>query len=133
MTTAEPSPVNHQQDRLMVNLDEICLDDKSSEHLNNFRKSISNSSAKVSLDSKSNCVIQNDFSKIQLNSSSSLNKSNMMHNTSSSVASNKLKINDKVNIDLDFEIVQTLQVGHGGWCEAMFEVGFVLRWHFLLT
>jgi hypothetical protein len=30
-------------------------------------------------------------------------------------------LNDRVNIDLDFEIVQTLQVGHGGWCEAMFE------------
>lgn len=31
------------------------------------------------------------------------------------------KVNDKVNIDLDFEIVQSLQMGHGGWCEAMFE------------
>jgi len=38
---------------------------------------------------------------------------------------NKLKLNDKVNIDLDFEIVQSLQVGHGGWCEAMFEVGVI--------
>ena len=32
------------------------------------------------------------------------------------------KINDSVNIDLEFEIVQSLQVGHGGWCEPMFEV-----------
>jgi len=32
------------------------------------------------------------------------------------------KLCDKVNIDLDFEILQTLQVGHGGWCDAMFEV-----------
>jgi E3 ubiquitin-protein ligase mind-bomb len=32
-----------------------------------------------------------------------------------------IMLNDRVNIDLDFEIVQTLQVGHGGWCEAMFE------------
>jgi hypothetical protein len=32
-----------------------------------------------------------------------------------------LEINDRVNIDLDFEIVQSLQVGHGGWCDAMFE------------
>jgi hypothetical protein len=35
--------------------------------------------------------------------------------------SNSLKINDHVNIDLDFEIVQSLQVGHGGWNEFMFE------------
>ena len=33
-----------------------------------------------------------------------------------------LKVNDRVNIDLSFEIVQSLQIGHGGWCEAMFEV-----------
>ena len=33
----------------------------------------------------------------------------------------KLEINDRVNIDLDFEIVQSLQIGHGGWCEGMFE------------
>jgi hypothetical protein len=32
-----------------------------------------------------------------------------------------LEINDRVNIDLDFEIVQSLQIGHGGWCDAMFE------------
>lgn len=32
-----------------------------------------------------------------------------------------LKINDRVNIDLDFEVLQSLQVGHGGWTEAMFE------------
>lgn len=35
---------------------------------------------------------------------------------------NNLKINDRVNINLEFEIVQSLQVGHGGWSEAMFEV-----------
>lgn len=32
-----------------------------------------------------------------------------------------LQINDRVNIDLEFEIVQSLQIGHGGWCDAMFE------------
>lgn len=32
-----------------------------------------------------------------------------------------LRIKDKVNIDLDFEIVQSLQVGHGGWTDEMFE------------
>lgn len=31
------------------------------------------------------------------------------------------KLGDRVNIDLNFELVQTLQVGHGGWCDAMFE------------
>lgn len=36
-------------------------------------------------------------------------------------AASSLKINDSVNIDLDFEIVQTLQVGHGGWSDDMFE------------
>lgn len=32
-----------------------------------------------------------------------------------------LSINDLVNIDLNFEIVQSLRVGHGGWSEEMFE------------
>ncbi|CAF0858490.1 unnamed protein product [Brachionus calyciflorus] len=31
------------------------------------------------------------------------------------------KINDHVNIDLEFEVFQSLQVGHGGWSEDMFE------------
>lgn len=35
--------------------------------------------------------------------------------------SRSFKINDHVNIDLDFETVQSLQVGHGGWSEDMFE------------
>jgi hypothetical protein len=34
----------------------------------------------------------------------------------------ELKLKDSVNIDLNFEIVQSLQAGHGGWCEEMFEV-----------
>ena len=32
-----------------------------------------------------------------------------------------LKINNLVNIDIDFDIVQSLQVGHGGWSDGMFE------------
>lgn len=32
-----------------------------------------------------------------------------------------LKISDQVNVDLDLEIVQSLQHGHGGWTEGMFE------------
>ena len=35
-----------------------------------------------------------------------------------------IKVDDHVNIDLEFEIVQSLQIGHGGWCEAMFEVSY---------
>ncbi|XP_013418712.1 E3 ubiquitin-protein ligase MIB1-like isoform X2 [Lingula anatina] len=30
-------------------------------------------------------------------------------------------INDQVNVDLDLEIVQSLQHGHGGWTDGMFE------------
>lgn len=33
----------------------------------------------------------------------------------------QFKIGDLVNIDLEFELVQAFQVGHGGWCDAMFE------------
>ncbi|XP_017784755.1 PREDICTED: E3 ubiquitin-protein ligase MIB1 [Nicrophorus vespilloides] len=32
-----------------------------------------------------------------------------------------LKIGDKVNIDLEIEIVQSLQHGHGGWTDGMYE------------
>ncbi|XP_052273391.1 E3 ubiquitin-protein ligase MIB1-like [Dreissena polymorpha] len=32
-----------------------------------------------------------------------------------------LTIGDQVNVDLDFEIVQSLQHGHGGWADGMFE------------
>ena len=42
-------------------------------------------------------------------------------NTILTITGGALKISDRVNIDLDFEIVQSLQVGHGGWCDAMFE------------
>ena len=36
-----------------------------------------------------------------------------------------LAIGDQVNVDLDFEIVQSLQHGHGGWADGMFEVGLM--------
>lgn len=42
---------------------------------------------------------------------------------------NSLKIGDHVNVDLDFEVIQSLQVGHGGWSEPMFEV----QHHFFLS
>lgn len=32
-----------------------------------------------------------------------------------------LAIGDQVNVDLDLEIVQSLQHGHGGWTDGMFE------------
>jgi len=38
-----------------------------------------------------------------------------------------LAIGDQVNVDLDFEIVQSLQHGHGGWTDGMFEVGLDLN------
>lgn len=36
-------------------------------------------------------------------------------------ASHGLQINDQVNVDLELEIVQSLQHGHGGWTDGMFE------------
>jgi len=36
-------------------------------------------------------------------------------------ANSMLQIGDQVNIDLDLEIVQSLQHGHGGWTDGMFE------------
>lgn len=35
---------------------------------------------------------------------------------------NALQIGDQVNIDLELEIIQSLQHGHGGWTDGMFEV-----------
>lgn len=35
-------------------------------------------------------------------------------------------IGDQVNIALDLEIVQSLQHGHGGWTEGMFEVQIII-------
>lgn len=32
-----------------------------------------------------------------------------------------LKIGDQVNVDLELEIVQSLQHGHGGWTDGMYE------------
>ena len=34
-------------------------------------------------------------------------------------------LGDQVNVDLDLEIVQSLQHGHGGWTDGMFEVTMV--------
>lgn len=34
-----------------------------------------------------------------------------------------LQIGDQVTVDLDLEIVQSLQHGHGGWTDGMYEVG----------
>lgn len=33
-----------------------------------------------------------------------------------------LQIGDQVTVDLDLEIVQSLQHGHGGWTDGMYEV-----------
>jgi hypothetical protein len=94
-------------------------------------------SSSTSLDNKVNNSNSNMLAKKDKNDKNETeNKLHKMNNSSSSVASqsstnsanqaktsiNSLKINDHVNIDLEFEIVQSLQIGHGGWCEAMFEV-----------
>ena len=34
----------------------------------------------------------------------------------------KFKIGDKVKIDLELEVVQSLQQGHGGWTYSMYDV-----------
>jgi hypothetical protein len=36
---------------------------------------------------------------------------------------NEFQVGDLVTVDLDLEIVQSLQNGHGGWTDGMFEVG----------
>ena len=36
-----------------------------------------------------------------------------------------LQIGDQVTVDLDLEIVQSLQHGHGGWTDGMYEVGLI--------
>ena len=86
-------------------------------NLNNSRQH--NEHSNKLLDSINNSMIQNDLNKIS-DSSTSLPLNGSVKSTQTS----KIKLNDRANIDLDFEIVQSLQVGHGGWCEAMFEVLF---------
>lgn len=41
-----------------------------------------------------------------------------------------LRVGDVVNIDLDLEVVQSLQHGHGGWTEGMFEVEGIIGFSF---
>jgi len=36
-----------------------------------------------------------------------------------------IQIGDQVNVDLDLEIVQSLQHGHGGWTDGMYEVSTI--------
>jgi len=41
-----------------------------------------------------------------------------------------IQIGDQVNVDLDLEIVQSLQHGHGGWTDGMYEVRVYKTLHF---
>jgi len=43
-----------------------------------------------------------------------------------------LQIGDQVTVDLDLEIVQSLQHGHGGWTDGMYEVrkSWMFQTHF---
>ena len=43
---------------------------------------------------------------------------------------NGLTIGDKVNIDLDVQIVQSLQDKHGGWTDRMSEVKHKTQYNF---
>lgn len=45
---------------------------------------------------------------------------------SSRAAGQGLQIGDQVTVDLDLEIVQSLQHGHGGWTDGMYEVLHIL-------
>ena len=45
---------------------------------------------------------------------------------SSRLAGQGLQIGDQVTVDLDLEIVQSLQHGHGGWTDGMYEVLHIL-------
>jgi hypothetical protein len=63
-----------------------------------------------------------DFLEPTTSASSALNDSLLMSTSiNKTTPSSCLKIGDSVNIDLELERLQTLQMGHGGWCEAMFE------------
>jgi len=44
-----------------------------------------------------------------------------------------LNIGDKVRVDLEIEIVKSLQHGHGGWTEGMTEVRKARRSHLKLN
>jgi len=43
-----------------------------------------------------------------------------------------IQIGDQVNVDLDLEIVQSLQHGHGGWTDGMYEVRVQTSWNFMI-
>ena len=68
-------------------------------------------------------IIQNDnfFKKFF-----SRNKKKPARNLTNLLALSQFQIDDHVNIDFDFDSVLKLQVDHGGWCEAMFEVRCIL-------
>lgn len=93
----------------------------STESLNNNRKDSKATSQMPVFET----VIQNNF---EVQDSPAYVKNIEISNR---ISNKTLKINDRVNIDLSFEIVQSLQMGHGGWCEAMFEVGLLFQFTFL--
>ncbi len=62
----------------------------------------------------------------------SRNKKKPARNLTNLLALSQFQIDDHVNIDFDFDSVLKLQVDHGGWCEAMFEVCCILFIFYLL-
>ena len=83
----------------------------SSESLNNnMKKDTKQTTARQPVHAT---IIQNNFSE---------ESSCLSSNTSNNLLVGKdFKLGDRVNIDMGFELVQSLQIGHGGWCDAMFE------------
>ena len=85
---------------------------------------ISGPSNQISLTTTTSLLTNNNNNIIVLNNNNNNNNdsnTNALGLTLNNNINSFLEINDRVNIDLDFEIVQSLQIGHGGWCDAMFE------------
>lgn len=95
-------------------LSDLNLKSVSNESLNNKRETKQQPTQAIQV----NSMIQNNFSSAP--SCPSLATCNTSTDSLLLVGKN-FKLGDRVNIDLNFELVQTLQVGHGGWCDAMFE------------
>jgi hypothetical protein len=113
---------SNERDNIIVNLEKT----SSSTSLDN-KKNNQSSKMLTKNDKNEKNETENKLQKMN-NSSSSVTSqasTNSANQAKTSESVNSLKINDHVNIDLDFEIVQSLQMGHGGWCEAMFEVTFI--------
>lgn len=101
------------------NTNDVNFKTSSNENLNNNKKDTKLPQITVKMP-LSDTRIQNNFNCPSVNQNSA--DDNLIKNSSDK----DFKLGEQVNIDLSFEVVQSLQVGHGGWCEAMFEVTLIL-------